>query len=42
LIHGQLKVGTANQRHPSHQQRFFSAHFKAKKKEQRQWQKQEQ
>ena len=24
-IHEQLKVGSANQRHPSHQQRFFSA-----------------
>jgi hypothetical protein len=33
LIHKQLKVGTANQRHPSHQPRFFSAQFNTKKKE---------
>jgi hypothetical protein len=26
----QLKVGIANQRHPSHPQRFFSAQFKKK------------
>jgi hypothetical protein len=27
LIHWQLKIGTANQRHPSHPQRLFSAQF---------------
>jgi hypothetical protein len=28
LTHTQLKAGIANQRHPSHQQRIFSAQFK--------------
>jgi CspA family cold shock protein len=30
LTHKQLKVGTANQRQPPLQQRFFSAHFNQK------------
>jgi CspA family cold shock protein len=33
LIHTQLKVGIANQRHPFHSSRFFSAQFRNKKKE---------
>jgi hypothetical protein len=33
LIHPQLKVGTANQRHPFSPERFFSAQFNKRKQE---------